>query len=61
MPILYGEIESLEESAVTILFQSVLNDSKEHIMSNYEIRYPTSTADVARVIVKLLKKKEQVG
>lgn len=61
VPILFGEVESLEESAVTILFQNLQDTSKEHVLSHYEIRYPTYTGDVARIIAQLLLKRKEVN
>lgn len=53
VPVLYGEIENLGESAVTTLFSAVLDSSKPSKMSDYERRYPTHVADVAQVCVQL--------
>lgn len=51
VPILYGDVLSPEESAVTCLLSSVLNTTKQASMSDYEQRYPTHTSDVARICV----------
>ena len=53
VPILYGDVLSPEESAVTCLLSAVLNTTKQANMSDYEQRYPTHTSDVARVCVGL--------
>lgn len=53
VPILYGPIESLNESAVTILFKALLSPSDPAPMSDYEKRYPTHTRDVGRFIEAL--------
>ncbi|KAL5460367.1 hypothetical protein EMCRGX_G033813 [Ephydatia muelleri] len=53
VPILYGDVFSPEESAVTCLLSAVLNTTKQANMSDYEQRYPTHTSDVARVCVGL--------
>lgn len=53
VPILYGEVLSPEESAVTCLLSAVLDATKQANMSDYEQRYPTHTSDVARICVGL--------
>ncbi|ESP03650.1 hypothetical protein LOTGIDRAFT_171179 [Lottia gigantea] len=53
VPILYGPIEKLEESAVTVLFTKVKVTDTKCTMSNYERRYPTYCPDIAVVIRKL--------
>ena len=55
VPILYGEIESLNESAVTILFK-VVKAGIEAQVCDYQRRYPTHTFHVASVINKLAHK-----
>lgn len=49
VPVLYGEVEYLAESAVTSLFSAVLSASQPTKMSDYEQRYPTHVHDVAEV------------
>ena len=49
VPVLYGAVETLAESAVTTLFSAVLDSSKEARMSHYEQRHPTHVQDVAQV------------
>ena len=49
VPVLYGEVESLSESAVTIIFTAVLNTTQPAQLSDYEQRYPTHVQDVAEV------------
>ena len=56
VPILYGPIESLGESAVTTLFSAVLNTEKPANLSDYERRYPTHVSDCAQVCVGLANK-----
>ena len=53
VPILYGDVLSPDESAITCLLSSVLNTTKPANMSDYEKRYPTHTSDVARICVGL--------
>ncbi len=60
VPILYGDIEYLDESAVTTLFAKVKDTSKEAKMCNYQRRFPTHCNDVAKVILELVGKRMQV-
>ena len=60
VPILYGLVEYVEESAVTIIFKSVLNPAS-CTMSAYERRFPTGADDIAAVLLKLLDKREEVN
>lgn len=46
VPVLYGAVESLEESAVTAIFKTVKGGVPAKL-SDYERRYPTHTCDVA--------------
>lgn len=57
VPILYGEVEFVKESAVTILLESVKNSSKESKQDDYARRFPTHVADIAYVIRQMLDKK----
>lgn len=59
VPILYGDVESLQESAVTVLFDKVKVTSQKCVMSDYERRYPTHCADVAYVIKELCSRRMQ--
>lgn len=62
LPILYGEVQTLEESAVTVLLQS-LQDGFESslakpttlLVDDWAVRSPTSTEDIALAIEKLLE------
>ncbi|EDV24612.1 uncharacterized protein TRIADDRAFT_25402 [Trichoplax adhaerens] len=56
LPILYGEVEYLEESAVTVLLKAIQNGNKPGEMSDYEKRYPTYVGDVAVVIRQISDK-----
>ena len=49
VPVLYGEVEEVGESAVTTLLTAVLNTSQQARLSDYEQRYPTHVQDVAEV------------
>ncbi|XP_033106020.1 methionine adenosyltransferase 2 subunit beta-like [Anneissia japonica] len=59
VPILYGQVEFLSESAVTILFNSVKDTSKPANMCNYQQRFPTHTRDVAVVIRQIAEKQSE--
>ncbi|KAK3597691.1 hypothetical protein CHS0354_040066 [Potamilus streckersoni] len=64
VPILYGEVENLSESAVTVLFDKVKDTTQHCIMSDYERRYPTYCGDIAFVIKQLAEKRikgEKIG
>lgn len=52
VPILYGPIEYLEESAVTILYKAFQTEGKFE-MNDHELRYPTHTKDIANFICQL--------
>ncbi|KAK9469388.1 hypothetical protein V1512DRAFT_200834 [Lipomyces arxii] len=51
----YGEVETSSESSINVLLEIVLNVSRqtEVKMDNWQIRYPTNTKDVGRVITDL--------
>ncbi len=55
VPVLYGPVEYLGESAVTTLFSSVMDSKKSVKMSDYEQRYPTHVINCAQVCVGLAK------
>ncbi|KAK9457575.1 hypothetical protein V1511DRAFT_494024 [Dipodascopsis uninucleata] len=54
VPVLYGNTEVNEESAINVLIDVTLNEDQKPAesvgMDNWQIRYPTNTSDVARVI-----------
>ena len=56
VPILYGEVEEVGESAVTTLLTAVLNASQPTRLSDYERRYPTHVSDVAEVCEQLCRR-----
>ena len=60
VPILYGQVEYLKESAVTVLASALLDTSKETLMCDYQLRYPTHTQDVAVVCRQLADKHLEV-
>ncbi|MFT5790626.1 MAG: S-adenosylmethionine synthetase [Shewanella sp.] len=53
LPILYGDVETVQESAVTILLNNLL-DSTEQYIDDWAIRSPTSTEDVATAIAQMI-------
>lgn len=57
VPVLYGEVEFVKESAVTILLEAVKNSAKESSQDDYARRFPTHVADIAQVLRQLLDKK----
>uniref|UniRef100_A0A8D0L8D6 Methionine adenosyltransferase 2 subunit beta n=1 Tax=Sphenodon punctatus TaxID=8508 RepID=A0A8D0L8D6_SPHPU len=59
IPILYGEVEKLDESAVTILFDKVQFSNKSANMDHWQQRFPTHVKDVARVCRQLTEKRMQ--
>jgi len=54
--ILYGDVETLDESAITVLASPLLNNSPAQL-DNYNIRWPTLVDDVAAVCVGLCERK----
>ncbi|XP_020663540.1 methionine adenosyltransferase 2 subunit beta [Pogona vitticeps] len=57
IPILYGEVERLEESAVTIMFEKVQLNNKSANMDHWQQRFPTYVKDVASVCRQLAEKR----
>jgi len=53
VPLLYGEVESLDENAVTILFKNIKNTQTRVKMDDVQTRYPTYIGDVAEVCLQL--------
>jgi S-adenosylmethionine synthetase len=60
IPVLYGPVEYLGESAVTTLLQILTNDKKEASVSDYEIRRPAHVGDMAKIASQLVAKKKEV-
>lgn len=61
VPILYGDVTFVEESAVTVLFNKVMATGNSCVMSDYERRYPTLCEDIAHVILKLAEARLKVS
>lgn len=60
VPVLYGGEEYVAESAVSVLCQ-LLNDRTKHVkVSDYEIRYPSHTEDIAFIVVQLAERRLKV-
>ncbi|XP_044136788.1 methionine adenosyltransferase 2 subunit beta isoform X1 [Bufo gargarizans] len=59
VPVLYGDVEKIEESAVTIMFDKVQNSNKSANMDNWLQRFPTYVKDVASVCLQLSERKLQ--
>uniref|UniRef100_A0A8Q3WK74 Methionine adenosyltransferase 2 subunit beta n=1 Tax=Homo sapiens TaxID=9606 RepID=A0A8Q3WK74_HUMAN len=57
IPILYGEVEKLEESAVTVMFDKVQFSNKSANMDHWQQRFPTHVKDVATVCRQLAEKR----
>ena len=59
VPLLYGEVESLDESPVTVLAKNML-DARPGVcvtMENWATRYPTYTGDVAATLRQMVAHK----
>lgn len=50
VPVLYGQVERLEESAVTVLMKGLQKHPEPVSMCNYQLRFPTHCDDVAMVV-----------
>ncbi|XP_052794765.1 methionine adenosyltransferase 2 subunit beta-like isoform X2 [Mya arenaria] len=57
VPILYGDIERLDESAVTVLFLKVKDTSNQTKMCDLQRRFPTHCKDVAFVLRELAERR----
>jgi len=56
LPILYGQVETVEESAVLVLLNQLLDTQAQHV-DHWAIRSPTSTQDIAVAIEKMMARK----
>ncbi|PSN53758.1 Methionine adenosyltransferase 2 subunit beta [Blattella germanica] len=59
VPVLYGPVEFLAESAVTVLLESLLNTAKPCKLSHYERRRPSHVDDIALVCFQLASRRLQ--
>lgn len=57
VPVLYGPLEYLGESAVTTLFSLVRDPTKPVKVSDYEQRYPTHVTNCAQVCLGMVEKR----
>jgi len=53
LPILYGQVEKLSESAVLVLVNQLI-DRRAQGVDHWAVRSPTSTADIAQAIDKMI-------
>jgi dTDP-4-dehydrorhamnose reductase len=60
LPVLYGPVESLEESTVSGLLRTVL-DGRRCQVDHWAVRYPTLTTDVAGVVVQIAGRNEELS
>ncbi|XP_046653424.1 methionine adenosyltransferase 2 subunit beta-like [Daphnia pulicaria] len=58
VPVLYGPVEYIGESAVTVLLQLLFDSESNKLVSDSEIRYPSHVDDIASICVKLLELKQ---
>ena len=56
IPILYGDVQYIDESAITTLFPKLKDSSKPCEMSDYEIRRPSHVNDIAKIVHDLTEK-----
>ena len=55
IPILYGDVTYIDESAVTTLYKKLADPTKKPAeMSDYEIRRPSHVADIASIVHDLI-------
>ena len=55
MPILYGDVTYIDESAVTTLYKKLADPTKKATeMSDYEIRRPSHVSDIASIVHDLI-------
>lgn len=60
VPILYGDVETLDESSVTTVIAAVLalrNAPGTLVLDDWAVRYPTHVADVAEVLVQIARRR----
>lgn len=61
LPLLYGSIERLNESAATYLLHQLQDTSKAQELCDYQQRRPTHVRDVASVLLQLAQRHCKVG
>lgn len=60
VPVLFGEVETVSESAVTCLWLQVQQAAEGSTLDHIQQRFPTDTRDVAAVCRKLAERARQV-
>ena len=55
VPVLYGPVQDLKESALTVLLDVLKNSSSPATLSSYEVRCPAHTGDIAKILVDMVK------
>lgn len=60
IPVLYGPVEKLSESAVTCLLEPLLNVAKPSKVSDFEKRCPSHVDDIADICLNLAESRVQV-
>eukprot|EP01133_Synstelium_polycarpum_P007891 gene7891-9263_t len=60
VPVLYGQVETLKESAVTVVADQIKSNPKAEI-DDWQIRYPTLVDDVARTVSLLILRKQETN
>ncbi|KXJ12217.1 Methionine adenosyltransferase 2 subunit beta [Exaiptasia diaphana] len=58
--ILYGEVEYLGESAVSVLLTAIQDTKKKTTVDDYQLRFPTLVDDVANVVLFMAKRKSEL-
>ncbi|GBM30066.1 Methionine adenosyltransferase 2 subunit beta [Araneus ventricosus] len=58
IPVIYGGEESIGESAISVLIYAIQVESQTSV-SNFEIRFPSHTRDIAGIIYELVQRKLQ--
>ena len=61
VPILYGEVERVDESAVTVLWNRVQEGAESCTIDHCQQRFPTYCKDVARVCRQMAERRTQVS
>lgn len=56
IPVLYGDVEYLDESAVTTLLKKIKDNSSNAIISNFEPRRPAHVEDISCIILQIAEK-----
>lgn len=56
IPVLYGEVECIDESAITVIAKSLFNNESKTFIDNWAARYPTHVEDVAEVVLKIVNR-----